>query len=277
MERHQHLVGQSACIALWRAGLGVAPRGCAEGRGVPDWMVFDLDSKYPSSRTLVERPRRSGGVPDRHPPTGAMNHILRHGATNCVNTSPCHRDFDRPSTRHTTGPVGNLCPWPRRGKGQSAWTGNERHRRGGRCHLSGRRRVVECIFPAPSGGGTAVFRGTILEKIGVLDRVQHLVQPGQRIAFAAGIAAASRVASAGGRRYSGCTASPRLRVRPSTAPWLEREIDEGVLVVDDGGAGQIEIAPQVLGPDLRVLPHEGAEQADDRNRSAGSRRAPTRR
>jgi len=45
---------------------------------------------------------------------------------------------------------------------------------------------------------------------------------------------------------------------------LEGEVDEGVLVVDDGCAGDVDVALQVLGPDLRVLLHEGAEQFYDR-------------
>src|SRR3712207_9045766 len=52
-----------------------------------------------------------------------------------------------------------------------------------------------------------------------------------------------------------------LAIEALHAAQLEGEVDEGVLVVHDGGADQVDLALQLVRPDLRVLLHEGAEEA----------------
>ena len=44
---------------------------------------------------------------------------------------------------------------------------------------------------------------------------------------------------------------------------FEREVDERVLVFDDGGTRKVKFSFQFFVPDFRIFPHEGAEQPDD--------------
>src|SRR3546814_4950294 len=50
------------------------------------------------------------------------------------------------------------------------------------------------------------------------------------------------------------------RLEPLDAAELEGEVDEGVLVGQHGLAGDVEVALELLGPQLGVLVDEGAEQ-----------------
>ena len=43
---------------------------------------------------------------------------------------------------------------------------------------------------------------------------------------------------------------------------FKRQINEGIFMIHNGGADQVKIAAQLLGPDFRVFLHEGAEQPD---------------
>ena len=121
----------------------------------------------------------------------------------------------------------------------------------------------ERFLPGADGRRLAVFGGAVFEEIGVLDGIQHLVQPGQRIPRDV----IKRVEAELGQAAVGDEADVLLHLARHQAlhrAELEGEIDEGVLVVHDGGADDVDFAPQFLGPDLGIFLHEGAEQADDR-------------
>lgn len=66
-----------------------------------------------------------------------------------------------------------------------------------------------------------------------------------------------------------------FRIETLHATELEAQAEEGVLVLHDGGA-DLQVALQIRCPDLGIFLHEGAEQADDGQADAASRRAPTR-
>ena len=96
----------------------------------------------------------------------------------------------------------------------------------------------------------------------MFDRVQHLIQPRQRIADDV----KQRIQTQLHQPPVGDVADVLLDLpggQSLNRTLLEREIDERVLVLNDRGAGQIEFSFEVLIPDFGILPDEGPEQADD--------------
>jgi hypothetical protein len=82
----------------------------------------------------------------------------------------------------------------------------------------------------------------------VLDGVQHLVQPGSGLLGRRGTIVQAELH----QPAVGDVADVFLdlaRGQSLDRPLLEGEIDERVLVFDDGGAGQVDFALQFLGPD----------------------------
>src|SRR3954465_10742717 len=97
------------------------------------------------------------------------------------------------------------------------------------------RRRGERLLPAARGGCLAVLRRAVLEEIRVLDRVQDLVQPGQRVALDMVELAEPELREA----PVGDETDIALDLGRGQAlhrAELEREVDEGVLVLDDGRA-----------------------------------------
>ena len=97
----------------------------------------------------------------------------------------------------------------------------------------------------------------------MLHRVQHLVEPGQRVLLDVEIRLEAQLLEpAVGDEADVALGLPGIEALD--AAQFEGEVDEGVLVLDDGDADLRQFALQGRRPDLRVLLHEGTEQPDDR-------------
>ena len=99
----------------------------------------------------------------------------------------------------------------------------------------------------------------------MLDPVEHLFHPRQRVL----LDPIDRLQAKLGETAIGDVADIRLHFlafETFDGPHLERQVDEGILVVEHGFAGDIKLALEILVPDFRVLVDEGAEQLDDRGR-----------
>jgi hypothetical protein len=135
-----------------------------------------------------------------------------------------------------------------------------------------RRRVAaESLLPRTGRGCLAVLGGTIFEKIRVLDRVQHLVEPGQRVL--------GHVKQLAQSQFDQAPVGDKANVLPDFArreafdrALLKGKVDEGVLMRYDRRACQVDFAPQFLGPKLGIFLDEGAEQFAGNSAGSQTRR-----
>ena len=110
--------------------------------------------------------------------------------------------------------------------------------------------------------GAGIFRRAVFEEIGVLDPVQHFLKPGQVVT----VDVIHRLQSQLVQPPVGNKADilfDLIAGKPFNRAQFEGEVDEGVLMPDDGVAGAVELAAHLVGPDMRVFFDEGVEQLDD--------------
>src|SRR6185312_8946859 len=133
----------------------------------------------------------------------------------------------------------------------------------GGLHTAIRRDCREGFLPGSGRRGLAVLGGAVLEEVRVLHRVQHLIEPGQRILLDVEqrVKAELHEPAVGNVADVGLDLARRQALHRSL---LECQVDKRVLMIHDGGAGQVDLPPQILGPYLLIFLYEGAEQADDR-------------